>query len=157
MADFQREYSRVPLFGVGAIIVQDMNVALVRRANDPSKGKWSIPGGLLNLGESLLDAVIREAFEETRLTVRPLFLVELLDRIFCDESGVVRFHYILADYWCEVGEGDIQAGSDASDALWAPFEDLTKFDLADITLQVIQKGFDLKRGHSMFKHPIGAK
>ena len=147
MDDFKREYSTSPLVGVGALIVQDMKVALIRRANEPSKGQWSIPGGLVNLGESLLDAVTREAFEETNLIVRPTFLVALLDRIFYDECGSIRYHYILADYWCEVEGGTFEAGSDASDATWAHADDLSRFDLADITLQVIHKGFEFYRNH----------
>ena len=109
----------------------------------------------MNLGEALLDAVKREALEETRLVVQPVFLVELLDRVFYDHSGLVQYHYVLADYWCEVAEGSILAGSDASEAVWASLEDLPKFDLADITLEVIKKGFELRRDDSILKHCIG--
>lgn len=146
MTDIRREYTSIPLVGVGALIVNNNKVALVRRANEPSKGQWSIPGGLVNLGESLPDAVIREAFEETGLIVRPKFLVELLDRIFHDESGAVRYHYVLADYWCEVTGGILSAGSDASAAEWVNFSELPTFNLADVTLDVILKGFEMYFG-----------
>ncbi len=157
MTNLTREYSSVPLFGVGALIVHDTKIALVRRANEPSRGQWSIPGGLVNLGEAILGALKREAFEETRLVVEPVFLVELLDRVFYDQSGSVQYHYVLADYWCEVSHGSIAAGSDASEAVWAPLEDLTRFNLANITLQVIKKGFELKQDGSLLKHRLGIK
>jgi ADP-ribose pyrophosphatase YjhB (NUDIX family) len=147
MTDIRREYAKIPLVGVGALIVNDNKVALVRRANEPSKGQWSIPGGLVNLGESLPNAVTREAFEETGLIVRPKFLVELLDRIFHDESGAVRYHYVLADYWCEVTGGNLSAGSDASAAVWVNLSELSDFNLADVTMDVILKGFEMYRGH----------
>ncbi len=155
MADIVREYPSVPLLGVGALIVHDRRIALVRRANEPSKGQWSIPGGLVNLGEPLLDAVVRESFEETRLVVKPLFLVEVLERIFLDQSGAIRYHYVLADYWCEVTSGSIHAGSDASEAVWACPADLPRFDLADITLQVIKKGFEISQNGSPVKLSVG--
>lgn len=155
MTTFSREYSSVPLFGVGAVIVHDSKIALVRRANEPSRGQWSIPGGLVNLGEALLDAVKREALEETQLVVQPVFLVELLDRVFYDQSGLVQYHYVLADYWCEVADGSISAGSDASEAVWVSLGDLSKFNLADITLEVIKKGLELRRDDSILKHRIG--
>ena len=157
MTDYQREYSKVPLFGVGALIVHDSRIALVRRANEPSRGQWSIPGGLVKLGEPLLDAVKREAFEETGLLVEPVFLVELLDRVFYDQSGLVQYHYILADYWCEVKDGAILAGSDASEAKWASLGDLAELGVADITVQVINKGFEFGRNASESKHRFDTK
>lgn len=149
MTSFNREYFGAPLVGVGALIVQEGKVALIRRANEPSRGQWSIPGGLVNLGESLLDAVSREAFEETGLIVRPTFLVELVDRIFHDESGAIRYHYVLADYWCEIRGGALAASSDASDAAWVDLKDLSRFRVADVTEKVILKGFELHRSDFM--------
>jgi len=93
-----REYPRFPLVGVGALIVDDRRIVLIRRAKPPSVGEWSIPGGLVHVGETLVEAVKREAFEETGLEVEPLGLVELLERIFPDDRGRVRHHYVLADY-----------------------------------------------------------
>jgi ADP-ribose pyrophosphatase YjhB (NUDIX family) len=136
--------------GVGALIANGGQVVLVRRANEPSKGQWSIPGGLVHLGESLIEAVTREAFEETGLIVEPLCLVELLDRIFYDEFGCVKYHYVLADYWCEVKGGVISAGTDAMEVAWADLCNLSEFELADITLQVIMKGFELRRNSTVF-------
>ncbi|MGD9819456.1 MAG: NUDIX hydrolase [Desulfomonilaceae bacterium] len=143
LTNFDREYFNTPLFGVGALIVSGSEIALIRRAKEPSKGQWSIPGGLVNLGESLLEAVMREAYEETGLIVQPYCLVEILERIIHDDAGSVKYHYILADYLCEVKGGILNAGSDASEACWAPCDKLQLFDLSDFTFEVISKGFNL--------------
>jgi 8-oxo-dGTP diphosphatase len=140
-----REYPQNPLVGVGAIIAQDNRVALVRRGSQPSKGEWSIPGGLVDVGETLKDASIREALEETNLVVEPTRLVELVERIFRDDSGRVQYHYVLADFLCRVKGGQLIAGSDALDAKWFHRDELKRLNLADVTLQVILKGLDLNR------------
>lgn len=138
-----REYPQIPLVGVGAIVAQNNRVALVLRGAQPSKGEWSIPGGLVNVGETLKDASIREALEETNLEVEPTRLVELVERIFRDDSGRVQYHYVLADFLCSVRGGRLIAGSDALDAKWFHRNELQQLNLADITLQVILKGLDL--------------
>ncbi len=138
-----REYPNFPLVGVGAVITQDNQVILVRRGQEPSKGDWSIPGGLVNVGETLRDAAIREAFEETGLEVEPTELVELVERIFRDDSGRVQYHYILADFLCRVRKGNLLAGSDALDAKWFRPDELLDLNLAEITLRVILKGLGL--------------
>ncbi len=138
-----REYPNFPLVGVGAVITQDNQVILVRRGQEPSKGDWSIPGGLVNVGETLRDAAIREAFEETGLEVEPTELVELVERIFRDDSGRVQYHYILADFLCRVRKGNLLAGSDALDAKWFRPDELPDLNLAEITLRVILKGLGL--------------
>ena len=140
-----REYPDFPFVGVGAIIAQDNRVILVQRGRQPSKGDWSIPGGLVNVGETLRDAAIREALEETGIEVETIQLVELVERIFHDDSGRVQYHYVLADFLCSVRGGKLAAGSDALDAKWFHRDELQQLDLADITLQVILKGLDLNR------------
>lgn len=115
------------------------------RGAQPSKGDWSIPGGLVNVGETLKDASIREALEETNLVVEPTRLVELVERIFRDSSGRVQYHYVLADFLCSVSGGELVAGSDALDAKWFHRDELQQLKLADITMQVILKGLDLNR------------
>ena len=138
-----REYPDFPLVGVGAIIYQDNQVMLVRRGKEPAKGEWSIPGGLVDVGETLRDAVIREALEETGLEVEPIELVELLERVFRDDLGRVKYHYVLADFLCRVKKGNLLAGSDALDAKWFHPDELPSLNLAEITLQVILKGLGL--------------
>ncbi len=113
----QREFPATPLAGVGAVIVDHGRVLLVRRGNEPAKGRWSIPGGLIELGETLHQAVMREVHEETGLLVEPMGLVELLDRIY-REDNLVRYHYVIADYLCRVTGGTLAAASDADDVRW---------------------------------------
>jgi len=129
----------LPLVGVGALIVDGTRIVLIRRGTPPSQGEWSIPGGLVQVGETLLEAVVREALEETGLEVEPLNLVELVERIFPDENGRIRHHYVLADYLCRAVGGVIQAGSDALEALWVEREDLQSCGLAAITMRVALK------------------
>jgi 8-oxo-dGTP diphosphatase len=106
-------------------------------------GEWSIPGGLVKVGETLKDAVIREAFEETGLQVEPYDLVELLERIFHDRDGRVQYHYVLADYLCRAVGGKLIAGSDVTDAAWVDREQLPELGLAPVTLRVVLKALDL--------------
>lgn len=113
----QREFPLAPLVGVGAVVVEQGRVLLVRRGAEPLKGQWSLPGGLLELGESLAAGVIREVKEETGLIVEPVELVELLDRIQHEDERV-RYHYVIVDYLCRVTGGLLQAASDADAVRW---------------------------------------
>jgi 8-oxo-dGTP diphosphatase len=113
----QREFPSAPLLGVGAVIVNCGRVLLVRRGTEPLLGHWSLPGGMLELGESLNEGVIREVREETGLEVEPVELIELLDRIHREDDRI-RYHYVIADYLCRVTGGELLAGSDADAARW---------------------------------------
>ncbi|MFH0822731.1 MAG: NUDIX hydrolase [Pseudomonadota bacterium] len=137
-----RECPPVPLVGVGALIVRDGAIVLVRRGKPPAMGEWSIPGGLVHLGETLADAVIRESKEETGLEVEPVMLVEVLERIFHDQIGRIQYHYVLADYLCRVRGGVLQHGSDVTDAVWAERPRLSDYGLAQVTRKVVDKAFD---------------
>jgi mutator protein MutT len=139
----QREFPLAPLVGVGAVIVEDGRVLLVRRGNEPMKGHWTLPGGLLELGESLTNGVIREVREETGLNVEVVELIELLDRIHRDETRV-RYHYVIADYLCRVVGGQLQAASDADAVRWverAEWNSHTALKLDPITARVIEAGW----------------
>ncbi len=132
--------------GVGAVIVDEGRVLLVRRGTEPLKGHWSLPGGLLELGESLFGGVVREVREETGLTVEPLELVELLDRIHRQKEGQserVRYHYVIADYLCRVTGGALQAASDADAVRWVEREEWKDgaLQLDPITVRVIEAGW----------------
>jgi ADP-ribose pyrophosphatase YjhB (NUDIX family) len=113
----QREFPETPLVGVGAVVVDAGRVLLVRRGTEPLRGEWSLPGGLLEVGESLTAGVAREVREETGLIVEPIELIELLDRIH-RVGDRVRYHYVLADYLCRVTGGELLAASDADAVRW---------------------------------------
>jgi 8-oxo-dGTP diphosphatase len=145
----QREFPSAPLVAVGAVIVKDGRVLLVRRGTAPLKGHWTLPGGVLELGESLHEGVVREVREETGLTVEPLELIELLERIHREESRI-QFHYVIADYLCRVIGGEAKAASDADEARWlnrdewlarAEWNSPSALKLDPLTVMVIEKGW----------------
>jgi len=139
----QREFPLTPLVGVGAVVVENERVLLIRRGQEPLKGKWSLPGGMLELGESLKDGVIREVMEETGLAVEPVELIELLHRVH-REDGRVRYHYVIADYLCRVLGGSLQAGSDADSVRWverAEWNSHSALVLDPVTVRVIEAGW----------------
>ena len=135
-----RRYPPRPIVGVGAVIVTAPGeVVLVRRAAEPLAGAWSLPGGAVETGETLAAALRREVREETGLEVEVGPLVEVLDRIFRDDSGRVRHHYVLIDYLCRVRGGTLQAGSDAAAVAAIAAADLDTCDLAPETRAVIDR------------------
>ena len=136
----QREFPEVPLVGVGAIIIEDGRVVLVKRAHPPLQAEWSIPGGVLEVGELVRDAAIREAREETGLTVEPGELLGVYDRILRDPDQRVQYHYVLIDFLCRRVAGDLAAASDAAEVGWFTPDKLPGLNLAEDTLDVIQKG-----------------
>ena len=143
----QREFPLAPIVGVGAVVVDLGRVLLVRRGREPLKGKWSLPGGMLELGESLLEGVVREVREETGLEVEPVELIELLDRIVREkgpEGKRVRYHYVIADYLCRLGGGSLHAASDAEAVRWAERAEWNSHNalaLDPITVRVIEDGW----------------
>ena len=139
----QREYPEAPLVGVGAVIVGQGRVLLVQRGTEPMLGQWTLPGGLLEVGEPLLGGVVREVREETGLTVVPIELIELLDRIQ-REGGRVRYHYVIADYLCRVAEGQLQAASDADAVCWverAEWNSQSALKIDPVTVRVMENGW----------------
>ena len=143
----RREYPEAPIIGVGAVVIDREKVLLVRRGHEPLKGEWSLPGGALELGETLQQGVVRELLEETGLTVVPDGIVEVLDRITQDDlSARIRYHYVLVDFLCHVANGTVRGGSDAEEARWVGQEELHEqgcYRLAPLTVQVIEKGFKM--------------
>ena len=136
-----REYPEVPFIGVGSIIIEGDRVVLVKRAHPPIQGQWSIPGGVLEVGEMLREAAIREAREETGLVVEPGELLGVFDRILRDDGKRVQYHYVLIDFLCRRIDGELLAASDAAEVRWFTQDELPALKLADDTLEVIQKGF----------------
>ena len=121
-----RLYPERPIVGVGAVIVDQCKIALIKRGNEPSKGKWTIPGGLVNLGESPEEAVIRETQEETCLEVVNPHLIDVVSNVDLDAQGRVKYHYVIIDYLVEVKSGTIKAASDAAELRWVPFDEVEK-------------------------------
>jgi 8-oxo-dGTP diphosphatase len=137
----KREYPDAPLVGVGAIIIEHDRVVLVKRGHAPLQGAWSIPGGVLEIGETLRQAAAREALEETGLTVEVGELLGVYDRIVRDSGQPTRYHYVLIDFLCRRIAGDLKAAGDAAEARWFPRGELAQFSLAKDTAEVIQLGF----------------
>ena len=138
-----REYPDSPLVGVGAVIVRDNRVLLVRRGQAPLLGEWSLPGGVLECGETLREATIREAREETGLTVETGELLGVYERVIRSDDGRVRYHYVLIDFLCRAIAGDLQAGSDAAEVRWFARSELDGLNLPRDTRDVIETGLQL--------------
>jgi ADP-ribose pyrophosphatase YjhB (NUDIX family) len=125
----KRLYPDQPVVGIGAVIIQEGKIALIKRGNEPSKGKWTIPGGLVELGENLETAVIRETKEETLLDVENPQLIDVVDNVDLDEQGKIKYHYVIIDYLVHVKAGNIQAASDAEELRWVPFDEVETYNL----------------------------
>ncbi len=148
-----REYPERPVVGIGGVIIEDGRALLIRRGSEPLLGHWSIPGGTLEIGESLQEGVKRELLEETGLQVRVLEVIEVFDRIFPAEApapdGTPRgpkFHYVIVDYLCERISGEARAASDVTDVAFAREEELAQFHLTETATRVLRKAFAMERG-----------
>jgi 8-oxo-dGTP diphosphatase len=140
----RREYPDAPIAGVGAVIVRggdQPSVLLIRRGQEPLKGEWSLPGGAVELGETLEEAVRREVLEETGLEIEPAGIVQAFDRIARDPEGRVRYHYVLVEFLCRVTGGSLACASDAAEARWATPHELD--GLTPLTVEVIQKAVQM--------------
>ncbi len=138
-SDTSREYPAHPIPGVAAIIVKKGKVLLTMRGNEPSKGKWGIPGGVVELGETMEEAVVREVREETGVDCRPVKRLTVFDSIRKDPDGRVHWHYILHEFLCEYIGGELLAGDDAGEAKWVPLNDLASVDIMDSTKKFLEK------------------
>ena len=136
----KRDYPDRPIIGVGGVIVSQGRALLVRRATEPLRGEWSVPGGVLELGERLHDGVRREVLEETGLTVAPGPVLEVFDSIFSDPQGRTQYHYVLVDYLCRVVGGQARAGSDVSAVKWVREDELAALQLRESIERVVRKG-----------------
>lgn len=138
----QREYPQQPLVGVGAIIIEDRRVLLIKRAKAPLLGEWSIPGGMLELGETIRQGAEREALEETGLEVRATDLLGVFDRIVPDDNERTLYHYVLIDFLCRKISGNLRAAGDAAEACWYTKVEVEALELPEDTKKIIQMGFD---------------
>lgn len=137
----RREFPDYPLVGVGGVVISNGRVLLVRRGAPPLEGEWSIPGGLLEVGETLIAGVRRELLEETAVEVRVVELIEVFERINLDVSGKARHHFVVLDYLCEPLSGEASAGSDVTDVAWATPEDFEKYSLSEAVTRLITRAF----------------
>ena len=140
-----REYPERPLVGVGGVVIAGDRTLLIRRGSAPLAGQWSIPGGMLELGESIEEGGRRELAEETGIEVRVLGLIEVFERVIPGEAGRTRYHFVILDYLCEVVSGEARAASDALEVAWATEEELEKYELTAIAIRVIRRAFQMAR------------
>jgi len=155
-----REYPERPVVGVGGVVIENGRALLIRRGSEPLLGQWSIPGGTLELGESLERGVIRELEEETGLTVRLVEMIEVFDRIYEDEAAAgeplespnsagkkkgPRYHYVIIDYLCERIDGEAKAGSDVTDVAFAGEDELENFGLTETATRILRRAFAMDR------------
>jgi ADP-ribose pyrophosphatase YjhB (NUDIX family) len=139
----RREYPERPIIGVGGVLISHGRVLLIRRGSPPLQGQWSIPGGTLEVGETLVEGVRRELLEETGIGVRVQNLIDVFERIDRDGFGNAQYHFVVLDYLCEAVQGTACAGSDVTEVAWAARAELERYSLTEIATRVILKGFEL--------------
>jgi len=147
-----RPYPDRPFVGVGAVVLDGSRVLLVKRGQAPLKGHWSLPGGAVETGETLEQAVTREVLEETGVAIEVGPIVEVLDRISRDVEGRVEHHYVLVDFVARPTGGVLQGASDADDAAWVALADLARYEVAAVTVGVIRKA--ASRGFESGERPL---
>ena len=140
-----RKYPERPYVGVGAVIVHDGRVVLVKRRYDPLAGQWSIPGGAVEIGETLEACVAREMLEETGFEVEVGPVIEVLDRITHDDENRVLYHFVLVDYLCWPIGGELRAGTDVAEAVLAEPNELADYNLTEKAVAVIERGLEMAR------------
>lgn len=138
-----REYPAHPVVGVGAVVVRGDRALIIKRGHEPRKGEWSLPGGIVELGESLIEAAKREVKEETGLDVEPGAIVETFDRVHRDSDGRIRYHFVIVDFICVSALGDPVAGSDAEAVAWATAEEIDGYGMNPHAAAVIRRGLNL--------------
>ena len=135
----KRLYPKQPVVGIGAVIIQNGKILLEKRKSEPGKGKWSIPGGLVELGESVSQTVVREVVEETGLEVCEPKLIDVVDNVVRDENGEVKYHFVIVDYFVKLKGGNMKASSDAEELQWVPLSEVEKYDLTKTFRAFIQR------------------
>ncbi|UCF55791.1 MAG: NUDIX hydrolase [Deltaproteobacteria bacterium] len=144
----KREYPEHPIIAVGGIIFHGQSVLLVKRNREPGKGQWSLPGGAVELGETLKEALKREISEEVSIKIEIGGLVRLLDRIIEDPENRIRFHYVIADYWGWKVSGQSHPASDISDARFVPLKEIQKMEIHEEVEKTILMAVKM-RNHKM--------
>lgn len=137
----RREYPEYPIVGVGGVIFRDQSVLLVKRGQEPGKGQWSLPGGVVELGETLIEALKREVAEEVSIEIEVGGFVRVLDRILYDHEHRVRYHYVIADYWADILSGEPNPASDISDACFVPLHGLRNMGVSIMVEETVHMAF----------------
>ena len=133
----KRHYPDTPVAGVASTVFKEDQVLLVRRLNEPAKGRLGIPGGVVELGEKVSDAAVREVFEETGIIVEPVRVLTVFDSVVRDKEGKIKFHYVLSEYLCKYVSGNLGAASDVSEAIWVSIHDLDKQEMSQRNIDFI--------------------
>ncbi len=139
-----RHYPEMPVLSVAGVVFAGDQVLLVKRGRPPAQGIWSIPGGAVEVGESLQEALKRELMEETGVSIEVGPLVEVVERTLRDAEGKVEYHYVILDYLCSAAPVDPRAGSDAAEARWVPFDELSQAELTPDTEAVVRRAKELQ-------------
>jgi 8-oxo-dGTP diphosphatase len=147
-----REYPERPVIAVGGVVVSGARVLLIRRAQPPLEGRWSIPGGILELGETIAQAIERELMEETRILVRPLELIEIYEKVLRLPHQPPQYHFVILDYLCELKDGNAQPGSDVTDVAWSTEDELDRFNLTTEAKRVVTRAFAMARERQRAAH-----
>jgi 8-oxo-dGTP diphosphatase len=142
----RRQYPERPIVGVGGVVISSGRALLIKRGHPPLEGQWSIPGGTLEVGETLQEGVRRELAEEAGIDVRVLDLIEVFERIFHDEAGKIQYHFVILDYLCEAVSGEPRAGTDVVEVAWATAAELERYSLTPTATRVIRRAFEMARG-----------
>lgn len=140
-----REYPERPVIAVGGVVISGARVLLIRRGQPPLEGRWSIPGGLLELGETIAQAIARELMEEAEVQVRALELIEIYEKVLRLPNQPPQYHFVILDYLCELKGGTAQAGTDVTEVAWAAEQDLERFDLTIAARRVVKRAFAMSR------------
>jgi 8-oxo-dGTP diphosphatase len=135
----KRLYPKQPVVGVGAVLICDGKILLEKRKNEPGKGKWSIPGGLVELGENAEQTVIREVKEETGLEVEKPEHIDVVNNVTRDANGEIKYHFVIIDYFVKLKGGKMKAMSDAEELKWVPFDEVEKYDLTESFREFFQR------------------
>ena len=135
------------MIGVGAIIIQNGKILIVRRGSEPGKGKWSVPGGLVELGETVEQTVVREVKEECGLDVEVDELIDVVDSMTFDENGKLKYHFVILDFFVKIKGGELRPGNDAKGALWVPLEEVEKYDLTKTFREFLKRNMDKLRNY----------
>ncbi len=141
----KREYPDSPIISVGGLVIKGNQFLLARRGKEPLKDVWTLPGGAVELGEKLQDAIVREILEECQIKVKPLGIIEVLEQIFHDNVGRIKFHYVIVDFLLEYVSGEAKPMSDSTELKWITLGELGKYNPPERAVKVIKRGLEVYR------------